>query len=151
MLYRFAQCELDLRQHLFRRDAKLVALEPQVFDLLALFVARAGDLIDRDEMLATVWDGRIVSEAAISSRISAVRRAIGDDGEAQGMLKTVPRRRFPFVVSVEAVPAQIAPAKAVPALHSGETHEQDIRLARSTRCHRRGSSRRVFRPHASMS
>lgn len=132
MLYRFAQCELDLRRHLFRRDGKLVALEPQVFDLLALFVVRAGDLIDRDEMLATVWDGRIVSEAAISSRISAVRRAIGDSGKAQGMLKTVPRRGFRFLVAVEAEPVQIAPGKAVAASRSEEPHEQDIRLARST-------------------
>jgi DNA-binding winged helix-turn-helix (wHTH) protein/alpha-beta hydrolase superfamily lysophospholipase len=100
MLFKFGQCELDLRRHTFSRHGQLVPIEPQVFDLLTLFLRRAGELVDRDQMMAEVWGGRIVSEATVSSRINAVRHAIGDDGTAQAMLQTVPRRGFRFVVPV---------------------------------------------------
>lgn len=96
----FNDCELDTEHHLFRRDGVEVALEPQVFDLLALFAARPGELLSRDQIIAEIWGGRIVSDAAVASRINAVRRAIGDDGQRQDMLKTVPRRGFRFVAKV---------------------------------------------------
>ncbi|WP_343116211.1 alpha/beta fold hydrolase [Ostreiculturibacter nitratireducens] len=123
MLYRFDDCELDLRQHEFRRGGEVVPLEPQVFDLLALFVTRAGDLVDRDSMIEEIWGGRIVSEAAISSRINAVRRAIGDDGRAQHLLKTVPRRGFRFV-------GEVSEAADAPRAQQGE-ETQKIRMTRS--------------------
>jgi DNA-binding winged helix-turn-helix (wHTH) protein/alpha-beta hydrolase superfamily lysophospholipase len=100
MVFKFGQCELDLRRHTFIRNGQPVPLEPQVFDLLALFLHHPGELVDRDKMMAEVWNGRIVSEATVSSRINAVRHAIGDDGTAQAMLQTVPRRGFRFVVPV---------------------------------------------------
>lgn len=101
MRYRFADCELDIGSHGFRRGGTPVALEPQVFDLLALFVRRAGEMVTRDEIVAEIWGGRIVSEAAISSRINAVRRAVGDDGARQAVLRTVPRRGFRLEAAVE--------------------------------------------------
>lgn len=110
MTIRFGLCEIDPQRHVFRRDGAEVALEPQVFDLLALFAGNPGALIDRDRIIAEVWGGRIVSDAAISSRINAVRRAIGDDGKRQEVLQTVPRRGFRFIAPVDGgVPASPAP------------------------------------------
>ncbi|HEV7255915.1 MAG TPA: alpha/beta fold hydrolase [Mesorhizobium sp.] len=126
MLFKFGQCELDLRRHVFSRDGLSVPLEPQVFDLLALFLRHAGELVDRDRMMEEVWRGRIVSEATISSRINAVRHAIGDDGTAQAMLQTVPRRGFRFVVPVTAVLSEDAP---MPLARPSDT--QVIRVATS--------------------
>ena len=112
MRYRFADCVLDTARHAFRRGGEEIPLEPQVFDLLALFVARAGELVTRDEIVDEIWRGRIVAEAAISSRINAVRRAVGDDGARQAILRTVPRRGFRFEAAVETEAADPQPAGA---------------------------------------
>jgi DNA-binding winged helix-turn-helix (wHTH) protein len=103
MILKFRDFQLDSRQCILLRGGEPVSMEPQVFDLLALFVGRAGQLVHRDEMIAEVWGGRIVSEAAISSRIAAVRKAIGDDGRRQELLQTVQRRGFRFIAEVENV------------------------------------------------
>lgn len=116
MRYRFADCVLDTARHAFRRGGEEIPLEPQVFDLLALFVARAGELVTRDEIVDEIWRGRIVSEAAISSRINAVRRAVGDDGARQAILRTVPRRGFRFEAAVETEAAD--PQSAGAAAHA---------------------------------
>lgn len=113
MKYRFETCLLDTDSHVFLRDGAEVPLEPQVFDMLALFAANAGDLIDRDRLIEQVWGGRIVSDATISSRINALRRAIGDDGQTQRLLRTVPRRGFRFVAQMQDAP-QTSQATAVP-------------------------------------
>jgi len=105
-----------------------MSLEPQVFDLLALFVANSGKLIDRDRLMGEIWDGRIVSDAAVSSRINSVRKAIGDTGKAQSMLQTVPRRGFRFVAAVEEQPTAARPALAPVAAPSTE---QVIRMTQS--------------------
>lgn len=114
MRYRFADCVLDPGRHVFRRGEEEISLEPQVFDLLSLFVARAGELVTRDEIVDAIWGGRIVSEAAISSRINAVRRAVGDDGARQAILRTLPRRGFRFEAAVETEAAETRPAGAAP-------------------------------------
>ena len=71
-----------------------------MFDLLRLLMSRAGTLVSHDVLIAEVWGGRIVSDAAISARISAARAAIGDDGTAQRYIRTVPRRGFRFEAPV---------------------------------------------------
>ena len=122
MLYQFGSFELDLdRQELFSSGAAQT-IEPQVFDLLVLLVSRAGDLITHDDLIATVWKGRIVSDSAISARISAARAAIGDSGSRQQMIKTVPRKGFRFVADVtvhgsgvETIQSVADAATAVPA------------------------------------
>jgi DNA-binding winged helix-turn-helix (wHTH) protein/pimeloyl-ACP methyl ester carboxylesterase len=111
MRFHFADCVLDTARHAFLRGGEEVPLEPQVFDLLRLLVTRAGDLVTRDEIIGTVWGGRIVSEAAISSRINAVRRALGDDGARQAILRTLPRRGFRLEVAVETDAADTRPAQ----------------------------------------
>ncbi|MEX2631561.1 MAG: winged helix-turn-helix domain-containing protein [Tistlia sp.] len=120
MIYAFEDCRLDTRLFELRRGGEPVPLEPQVYELLALLVAGHERVVTKDEILAGVWNGRIVSEAAVSSRIKAVRRAIGDDGSAQRLLRTVQRRGFRFVGQVRElgeggpVTAAVAPVAASP-------------------------------------
>ncbi len=121
----FHGCELDLKRHSFSRNGEERPLEPQVFDLLALLCQHADTLVTRDQIITEVWQGRIVSEAAISSRINSVRRAIGDDGRRQAMLRTVPRLGFQFIGPVEVDGAAARPAA------SETTTAQAIRMTRS--------------------
>ena len=101
MIFAFATCELDLDRRELRRDGAPVHVEPQVFDLLAYMVRHRDRLIGKDELFGAIWHGRIVSEAALTTRISAARRAIGDTGEDQALLRTVARRGVRFTASVE--------------------------------------------------
>src|SRR5258708_34094754 len=84
-----------------RRGADLVAVEPQVFGVLLHLVRNRGRIVSRDDLIAGVWDGRIVSESTLSSRVSAVRRAIGDDGEQQRLIRTLPRKGYRFIAVVQ--------------------------------------------------
>ena len=78
----------------------LVAVEPQVLDLLQYLILKRDHVVSKDELIAAVWNGRIVSESALSSRITAVRHAIGDSGEQQGLIRTFARKGFRFVGEV---------------------------------------------------
>jgi TolB-like protein/Flp pilus assembly protein TadD len=104
----FAGHEMDLRRQELRRDGMRVHVEPQVFDLLLHLVRNHDRVVSKDELLDVVWNGRIVSEAALSSRINAARKAIGDDGERQALIKTVHKRGFRFVGEVEEAAAEEA-------------------------------------------
>ncbi|WP_299984846.1 alpha/beta fold hydrolase [uncultured Ruegeria sp.] len=100
MEYHFAGCTLnDARLTLTRAGAQ-VAVEPKVFDLIHLLVRHAGDLVTRDRMTEEVWAGRIVSESAISACIAGARKAVGDDGKTQAVIRTVARRGLMLVVTV---------------------------------------------------
>lgn len=101
MRYLFHDCEIDTDSYEFRAAGQLRRLEPQVFDLLAHLVQHPQRLVSRDELIETVWAGRIVSEATISSRINAARKAVGDSGTRQAVIATVPRRGIRFVAEVE--------------------------------------------------
>ena len=100
MIYQFADIELDTDRRELRAAGRCVAVEPQVFALLLLLVEHRSRTVMKHEILASVWSGRIVSDSAISSRIKSVRRAIGDDGSAQSMLRTVHGIGFCFVAEV---------------------------------------------------
>jgi adenylate cyclase len=97
--------DTDRRELLFGNTA--VALEPRVFDLLSYLVANRNRVVSKDDVLDSVWSGRIVSESALTTRIAAARRAIGDTGELQSLIRTIPRKGFRFVGEVreEADPA----------------------------------------------
>jgi TolB-like protein/DNA-binding winged helix-turn-helix (wHTH) protein len=95
--FAFAGHELDLRRQELRRGGEVVHIEPQVFDLLAFLLKNRDRIVSKDEILDEVWHGRIVSEAALSSRINAARKAIGDSGSDQIFIKTFHRRGFRFV------------------------------------------------------
>ena len=127
MEHHFADCTLDDARMTLTRGGSAVAVEPKVFDLIHLLVRNAGDLVTRDRMVEEVWGGRIVSESAISACIAAARKAVGDNGKAQAVIRTVARRGLMLVaeVSREEVDSPSAPAQA-PA-----TTSQRIRYCRS--------------------
>ena len=88
----FAGHELDPRRQELRREGEVVHVEPQVFDLLTFLIRNRDRIVSKDEILDTIWDGRIVSEAALSSRINAARKAIGDSGNDQIFIRTFQAR-----------------------------------------------------------
>jgi len=104
MIYRFDDFELDTGQVELRRAGGRVAVEPQVFALLTLLVERRERMVSKDEIIEAVWDGRIVSESALSSRIKFARQALGDDGSAQRWIRTIHGQGFRFVGEVAADP-----------------------------------------------
>src|ERR1700730_8211730 len=83
-----------------RRGENQIPLEPQVFDLLEFLIRARDRVVNRDELLDAVWRGRIVSDATLSSRINAARVAIGDNGEKQRLIRTLPRKGIRFVGEV---------------------------------------------------
>ncbi|MGY6645386.1 MAG: winged helix-turn-helix domain-containing tetratricopeptide repeat protein [Salinarimonas sp.] len=91
---RFAGFELDMRAFELRRDGVPVPVEPRTFDLIALLARHAGRTVTRDQIFATIWHDRIVSDAALSSQIKAARRALGDDGLSQRLISTIHGRGF---------------------------------------------------------
>jgi TolB-like protein len=111
--YLFNDCVLDTDRRELRRGAALVAVEPQVFDLLVHLVRHRDRVVSKDELLATIWHGRIVSESALFNRINAARSAIGDSGNEQRLIKTLPRKGLRFVGDVrEDKPIAAAGAEA---------------------------------------
>jgi DNA-binding winged helix-turn-helix (wHTH) protein len=75
-----------------RRGQDPVAVEPQVFDLLVYLVQNRDHVVSKDDLIASVWGGRIVSESTLTSRINAARRAVGDSGEEQKLIRTIARK-----------------------------------------------------------
>lgn len=100
MLYIFDKYVLDPDRRELRSGAGAVAMEPQVFDLLVHLVRRREHVVSRDELIEQIWGGRVVSESALSTRITAVRGAVGDNGTEQRLIKTFPRKGVRFVGDV---------------------------------------------------
>lgn len=100
MIYVFENYALDPDRRELRRGADLVAVEPQVFDLLHYLIRSRERVVSKDDMIATVWNGRIVSESALTSRLTAARHAVGDSGEQQRLIRTFPRKGHRFVGTV---------------------------------------------------
>ena len=105
MQFFFADHTLDIGRRELHRGCELVAVEPQVFDLLADLVRNHHRLVSKDDLIASVWGGRIVSDSTLNSRINAVRRAIGDNGEDQRLIRTIARKGFRFIGTVRLQPA----------------------------------------------
>jgi TolB-like protein/class 3 adenylate cyclase/predicted negative regulator of RcsB-dependent stress response len=105
---RFADFELDTARFELRKAGTPVPVEPQVFDLLVFLARNHNRTVTREEIFSAIWGGRIVSDAALSSRIKAARRALGDDGASQHMIATVHGRGFRFVPPVASPPAEAA-------------------------------------------
>jgi pimeloyl-ACP methyl ester carboxylesterase/DNA-binding winged helix-turn-helix (wHTH) protein len=133
VIYAFGDCELDLSRFELRRDGEVCKVEPQVFDVLALLVRERGRVVTKEEILDTVWGDRFVSESALTSRVKAVRRAVGDTGRTQEVVRTVHGRGYQFVadtderLSVDADPVDL-PAQEVRFC----TTDDGVRLAYAT-------------------
>src|SRR5882757_680270 len=98
--YHFEDCTLDTDRRELRRPGGPVSVEPQVFDVLEFLIQNRDRVVSRDALIEAIWAGRIVSESALTTRINAVRSAIGDTGEEQRLIKTFPRKGVRFVGAV---------------------------------------------------
>src|SRR5262245_53370036 len=97
MIFRVNDRLIDIGTYEVRRDGQVVPVEPQVFDLLVLLIENRDRLVTKDEIVDRIWHGRAVSEAALNSRIKSARQAIGDNGSAQELIRTIRQRGFRFV------------------------------------------------------
>lgn len=100
MLYLFEDFALDQDKRELRRGSELLRVEPQVFDLLYCLICNRDRVVSKDDLVNTVWQGRIVSDATLSSRINAVRSALNDSGEEQRLIRTIMRKGLRFVGTV---------------------------------------------------
>jgi TolB-like protein/Flp pilus assembly protein TadD len=119
--FRFADFEIDLGQQELRRSGEAVRVEPQVFDLLVHLVRNRDRIVSKDELIDTIWQGRIVSEAALSSRINAARRALGDSGNEQNFIRTLHKRGFRFVAELDDPGDTPPPASGEPVPEAAHT------------------------------
>lgn len=101
MRFEFAEHSLDVDRRELRRRGERIAIEPQVFDLLVFLVRNRERVVSRDDLIAEVWGGRIVSDSAVTTRINAARRAVADSGMAQTVIRTVARKGVRFVAEVQ--------------------------------------------------
>ena len=100
IVHSFGDLELDTALFELRRQGAKVPLEPQAFDVLVYLVSHRDRVVPKEELMDAIWGGRFVTEAAVTSRIKQVRRAIGDDGQAQRVIRTVHGRGYRFVAPV---------------------------------------------------
>ena len=100
MVLRFGDYRLDIARRELRCGNAPIALEPKAFDLLAYLVRHHDRVVSKGDLLQAVWDGRLVSESALTTRINAVRRALGDDGASQRLIRTFTRKGVRFVGQV---------------------------------------------------
>ncbi|MGZ3308903.1 MAG: winged helix-turn-helix domain-containing tetratricopeptide repeat protein [Xanthobacteraceae bacterium] len=103
MQFHFADYMLDTSRRELRRNSELIAVEPQVCDLLLYLIENRDRVVTKDDLIASVWGGRIISDATLTSRIYAVRKALGDSGQHQKLIRTIPRKGLRFVSDVQAL------------------------------------------------
>src|ERR1700716_848616 len=112
MQFLFADYILDTNRRKLRRGCAQIAVEPQVFDLLTYLMQNRERVVSKDDLIASVWGGRIVSDSTLTSRINAARKAVGDSGEQQKLIRTIVRKVLRFV---GAVPPKSNGAEPAPA------------------------------------
>lgn len=100
VIFRFDQYTLDTDRLELRFGDTPVDLEPQVFSVLCHLIRNREQVVSKDDLIEAVWQGRIVSDSTLNTRINAVRRAVGDSGKMQSVVRTFPRRGFRFVAEV---------------------------------------------------
>jgi TolB-like protein len=139
VLFSFAEYTLDVDRRELRRGAESIPVEPQVFDLLVYLIENRERVVSKDDLIASVWGGRIVSDSTLTSRIFAARKALGDSAETQALIRTVPRKGFRFV-------GEIGPQKAPASVRSAEGEARATAITRggeaesaSPSTHRRAS------------
>ena len=112
MKFLFDNHALDTDRRELHRGSERIAVEPQVFDLLVYLVQNCERVVSKDDLIASVWHGRIVSDSTLTSRINAARKAVGDSGEDQKLIRTVVRKGLRFVGTVHAKSNGAEPAHA---------------------------------------
>jgi len=110
MTLSFGDYDIDVERRELRRAKTPVHVEPQVFDLLVYLVKNRDRVVSKDDLIASVWGGRIVSDSTLTSRINAVRNAVGDTGEDKKLIRTIARKGFRFVGAVHMQPSGDEPA-----------------------------------------
>lgn len=100
MQFLFAERSLDTDRRELRHANTLVSVEPQVFDLLLYLIENRERVVSKDDLIGSVWRGRVVSDSTLTSRITAARKAVGDTGERQDLIRTVARKGLRFVGEV---------------------------------------------------
>src|SRR5690348_13095615 len=111
----FEDIAIDVERRELTRAGEAVHVEPQVFDLLVYLVRNRDRVVSKDDLIDAVWGGRIVSESTLTSRINAARRAVGDSGEAQRLIRTIARKGFRFVGEVHDAAGAAVPGEAAAA------------------------------------
>jgi len=101
LIFAFDNYILDAGRRELRRGDTVVSVQPQVFDLLEYLIRNRGRVVSRDDLIDAIWGGRIVSESTLATHINAARSAIGDDGESQHLIRTLPRKGIRFVGDVQ--------------------------------------------------
>ncbi len=120
MIYTFESFSLDTNRQELCRGADRVAIEPQVFDLLQFLINNRDRVVSKDDLIAAIWKGRIISESTLTSRITAVRHAIGDSAEEQRLIRTIARKGLRFIGDVKEVKGQATDNDgALPAQEAG--------------------------------
>jgi TolB-like protein len=113
MVLAFGDLSLDIERRELRRGGDPVDLAPKAFDLLAFLIEQRDRVVSKDDLLQAVWGGRIVSESALTTRINAVRRALGDDGSTQRLIRTFIRKGVRFIGEVRELPDPMAPGASL--------------------------------------
>lgn len=108
MTYRVDSVEVDPANFALTKDGEAVAVEPLVFDLIVCLIENRERVVTRQELLDTIWQGRIVSDTTLSNHIKSARQALGDDGQRQEIIKTIHGRGYRFVADVEDTPGGAA-------------------------------------------
>lgn len=100
MIYQFNNIFVDTERYQLEADGNPIPTEPQVFDLLLYLIENRGRVVSRDELLENLWKGKVVSDAALNGRLKALRKAIGDSGNTQNVIKTIHGRGYEFVAAL---------------------------------------------------
>ena len=122
MKFVFGDHTLDTNRRELRRRGEPIAVEPQVFDFLVYLIEHRDRVVSKDDLIGAVWGGRIVSESTLTSRVNAARKALGDSGEKQELIRTIARKGLRFVGEVRPRSTDNEPADAS-VLPSGEVRE----------------------------
>jgi TolB-like protein len=101
--YLFENYEFDTDRRELQRGTEVIVVAPKVFDLLNYLIGNRERVVSKDDLIKAVWEGRVISDMALTTRLNAARNAIGDSGDKQRLIKTLPRKGFRFIGTVDEV------------------------------------------------